>query len=207
MWPSGWKRLDHPDLCHDSRVGHVLQPGSQDVTLPSGLALSCFFFFPFFFSPSRGFRGECLHSSVVVSTGVCDCLVLSCSFSGSDRFQYTVALPFHKPLVLLLAFAADSFESKIFLLVFDNPYRRGCPLGRVSSYWGSVRSFLSCWQHNLLSWCCLLSHLASFYRLVTGGRLRFLSPQLSLRVSWGRSRLGGRGFLAPAERVRPQVGF
>ena len=41
-------------LCHNSRVGHVSQPGHQDVTLSSRLALSR------------------LHSSVVLSTGVCD---------------------------------------------------------------------------------------------------------------------------------------
>ena len=44
-------------LCHDSRVGHVSQPGRQDVTLSSRLALSrLFFFFFFFFSIGRLYR-------------------------------------------------------------------------------------------------------------------------------------------------------
>ena len=57
---------------------------------------------------------------MVLSTGICDCLshvLFLLRQVGRDKFQYTVALPFRKPLVLLLAFASNSFKSKVFLLV------------------------------------------------------------------------------------------
>ena len=101
-------------LCHDSRVGHVSQSGHQDVTY-----LVAWLFLAFF--PSGGFTGECLHSSVVLSTGVCGCLSPVLFLLRQRQISVYCCSSLRKPLVLLLAFASDSFESKVFLLVFDNP--------------------------------------------------------------------------------------
>ena len=79
-------------------------------------------------------------------------------------------------------------------------------MGRASGYWGSDRSFLSCWQHSVLSLRCLLSRLASLCLLVPGGRLRVHSPQLPLWESWDVPDEEVVWFLASADRVRPQVG-
>ena len=98
---------------HDSRVGHVSQPGHQDVALSRRLAHSRFF-------PSGGFTGKSLSSSMVLSTGsVINVRVVSCSFSDSNIFQNGLGQtqPIRKLLVLLLALASDSFECKVFLLV------------------------------------------------------------------------------------------
>ena len=118
---SSWLSCVHQG--HDSRVGHVIQPESQDAALSSRLAHSLFF-------PSGGFASEGLNSSVVISTGIgVNVRVVSCSFSGSDIFQDGLGQPLLQSLILWLALSSDSFVSKVFPISSWDSLAHGHPLG------------------------------------------------------------------------------
>ena len=92
---------------HVSRVGHVPQLEGQATALSRCLAHSLLL-------PLGVFASEGLHSSVVISTGICVYVrVVSCSFSDNEIFQDGLGHPLLQLLLLWLALASGSFGSKV----------------------------------------------------------------------------------------------